>query len=140
VETAIRNDLRDVLDLAEAGKRIPKELIVSLSDPLGDDSSGEPMCYEDVVADPNALNAEALVISADEVKSILSVLPDRQRKIVIRHLGLDGYDPRTMAAVATSMRLSKITIRREYAAAMTTLREQFGVEDVATTLEVLHAA
>ena len=139
VDTAIRNDLRDVSKIEKAGTRIPKSLIVGLSDPIGDDADGAELTLEDVLADAAAPNAEADVISKDRVDFILSVLPDRQRKVVTRHLGLDGFDSRTMAEVARGMHLSRITIRREYAAAMTTLRTQLGAADLASTLAVLHA-
>jgi RNA polymerase sigma factor (sigma-70 family) len=107
--------------------------MISLDEDVRSDDGGELSRYE-TIPDPNAVNAEAELISkedettseelADVIVKLLDKLPVRQHRAVSLTYGLEGFDPRPMIDVAAILRVTRMTLHRDLKAANETLREE----------------
>jgi len=85
---------------------------VSLSGTVGADGDAE---LGDFIEDPTAAGAVEEVTSRllnSEVEEMLSVLDDRERRIVSMRFGFDGEDPMSVVDVAAAIGLSRERIRQ----------------------------
>jgi RNA polymerase primary sigma factor len=85
---------------------------VSLSGAVGADGDAE---LGDFIEDPTAAGAVEEVTSRllnSEVEEMLSVLDDRERRIVSMRFGFDGEDPMSVVDVAAAIGLSRERIRQ----------------------------
>lgn len=120
--------------------------MISLDEGLSSEDGGELSRYE-TIPDPNAVNAEAELISreedtaseelADALVKLLDKLPVRQHRAVSMVYGLEGFDPRPMIDVAAILHITRMTLHRDLKAATETLRSELVVLGHApTTLDV----
>lgn len=65
-----------------------------------------------------------------DVRQWLSKLTDRQREVVERRFGLNGYDPHTLAQVAIEMEVSREGVRQAQVTAIKALRQQLNRQDL----------
>ncbi len=108
-------ELAEATDLSE--ERVAELLrlsadTVSLSGAVGSDGDAE---LGDFLEDPGAANAVDLVASRllnTEVEEMLSVLDERERRIVALRFGFDGQEPMSVVDVAAHIGLSRERIRQ----------------------------
>ena len=108
-------ELAEVSDLTE--ERVAELLRlssdpVSLSGAVGADGDAE---LGDFIEDPTAVGAVEEVTSRllnSEVDEMLSVLDDRERRIVSMRFGFDGEEPMSVVDVASAIGLSRERIRQ----------------------------
>jgi RNA polymerase sigma factor (sigma-70 family) len=107
---------------------------LSLSEPLRHDGDAE---LSDLVADPGAVSpfsAAAESLLPDEVSKLLSVLDERERKILQLRYGLDRGEPRTLEEVGEMFDLTRERIRQIEAKALSKLRHPAVSFDIAGLL------
>jgi RNA polymerase sigma factor (sigma-70 family) len=99
--------------------------------------------------DPEAeyIDKEELALASERrehIRMLLPTLPQRQQRLLTMLYGLDGYDPKSMAEVARSLKISRVTAYSDLEKAMETLRSELaalGYEPAALDVrEVLRAA
>jgi len=96
--------------------------LLSLSEPLSDDSDGE---LADIVADRSAtspIDAAAAALSPAEIAKLLAWLTPRERQILTLRFGLDRSEPRTLEEVGQHFHVSRERIRQIQSRALTKLR------------------
>jgi RNA polymerase sigma factor (sigma-70 family) len=121
---ATRAELAEALDVPQA--KVVEVMrfavgLLSLSEPLGDDSEGE---LGDLVEDhsqPSPCDAAVLALSL-EVTTLLSALDAREQMIISLRYGLDRGEPRTLKEIGEHFHLSRERIRQIEAEAMSKLR------------------
>jgi RNA polymerase sigma factor (sigma-70 family) len=95
---------------------------VSLDSPIGEDGDTD---LGEVVPDSNAASPFEVVarsMMSQEVDKLLSLLDDRERRILQLRYGLDRGDPRTLEEVGSALRLTRERIRQIERNALTKLR------------------
>jgi DNA-directed RNA polymerase sigma subunit (sigma70/sigma32) len=95
---------------------------LSLSEPLRHDGDAE---LSDLVADPTAVSpfsAAAESLLPAEVSKLLSVLDERERRIIELRYGLDRGEPRTLEEVGEMFELTRERIRQIESKALSKLR------------------
>jgi RNA polymerase sigma factor (sigma-70 family) len=95
---------------------------LSLSEPLGEDSSAE---LGDLVHDrtqPSPSDRALAALLPNEIHVLLEALDDRERLIVTARFGLDGSEPQTLDEIGGRLRLSRERIRQIEVRAMSKLR------------------
>jgi len=118
-------ELAEALDISEANVFDVMRFAVrplSLSDPLGIDSSTE---LADIVEDrsqPSPCDAAVRALLPLEVGTLLCALDERERLIVSLRYGLDGGEPHTLEAIGKHFGLSRERIRQIEARVMSKLR------------------
>ena len=122
---ATRAELAEALDVPEAQvvDAIRFALgTLSLSEPLGDDSTAE---LSDLVADhsqPSPCDAAVLALLPVEITALLSALDEREQMIISLRFGLDRGEPRTLQEIGEHLHLTRERIRQIEAKAMSKLR------------------
>jgi RNA polymerase primary sigma factor len=89
-------------------------------------SEGSAMEYVDTIQDPNAVDVEQAGSEKSFSKSImdaLSILPERELKVLIMHHGLDGFGtPLTLQEIGDRMGLTRERVRQLESKAIARLR------------------
>ena len=89
-------------------------------------SEGSSMQYIDTIQDPNAVDVEEAGSEKSFSKSImdaLSILPERELKVLIMHHGLDGFGtPLTLQEIGDTMGLTRERVRQLESKAIARLR------------------
>jgi RNA polymerase sigma factor (sigma-70 family) len=118
-------ELANELDVAE--EKVTELLLVapdpvSLAEPVSEDGETE---LGDLVEDRNAespFDAAARALLPAEVEKILSLLDERERRILSLRFGLDRGEPRTPDEVGELVHLSRERVRQIEARALSRLR------------------
>ena len=95
---------------------------LSLSEPLGDDSTTE---FGDLLEDHSQLSpcdAAILTLLPLEVTILLDALDEREQTIITMRYGLDRGEPQTLAEIGERFELSRERIRQIEEKAMSKLR------------------
>ena len=109
---------------------------ISLSEPIGEDGSGE---FGDRVADPFAASpyeAAAASLLPAETAKLLRKLSSRERTVIALRFGLDRGEPRTLEEVGETFQLTRERIRQIEAKAMAKLRHPAFNVDVRELVDV----
>jgi RNA polymerase primary sigma factor len=110
------------------------EARVSLNQPMGDDDGGE---YGDLLADdhsddPIELAADAM--RAQAVRTALSELPERERRILELRFGF-GEEPHSLEAIARTVGMTRERVRQIESTALAALAHRLGgLEDLELAL------
>jgi RNA polymerase sigma factor (sigma-70 family) len=95
---------------------------ISLFEPLREDRDAE---LAEVIEDRSAISPLDSAISAlvpQEIQRVLSILDERERKVLSLRYGLDRHEPRTLNMVAECFGVSREQIRQIQARAISKLR------------------
>ncbi len=109
-------ELRHLLDVLQSP--------LSLDQPAGEDDEGS---LADIIEDRSVAPTETLVddrMLRRAMAGILRALPDRERRIIELHYGLDGAAPRSFAEISATFGLTRERIRQLEAGALALLRRQ----------------
>ncbi|HKM28142.1 MAG TPA: RNA polymerase sporulation sigma factor SigK [Anaerovoracaceae bacterium] len=100
---------------------------VSLSLPLGIDKDGNEISFNDILGtDPDAvLDTISLKIQVGKLhKALDEVLTPREKVVIIKRYGLDGYGPRTQREISASLGISRSYVSRIEKKALGKLKEK----------------
>lgn len=132
VAESLRNRLRSQASF-ERESIIPGDELISLDEELYAEDGGKVSRHE-LIADPNAVNAEAELISSEEetafqeladvMARLLEKLPARQRKTLNLAYGLGGFTAIPMTDVAKCLNVSRVTAYKYLNSATETLRAE----------------
>ncbi|MGA2747982.1 MAG: sigma-70 family RNA polymerase sigma factor [Verrucomicrobiota bacterium] len=102
---------------------------VSLDAPLGDQDPGR---IADIVADPNAAAPFERILKENDaglVREALSVLTERETKVLAMRFGLDDDTPRTLEEVGAFLQVSRERIRQIQDEALQKMRRKIQQRD-----------
>ena len=94
----------------------------SLDAPIGDDDS---TAFGEIVGDEDAQTPFELLRDKnlrDQVRELLEVLDDRERKIIFQRFGLDGANPKTLEVIGKKFGVTRERIRQLQNVALDKLR------------------
>lgn len=101
---------------------------VSINETIDVDRDGNPLTYLDIISVPDTVNEEVeLKMHMERVRTLVdTVLPEREREIIVLRYGLCGYQPKTQREVARHLGISRSYVSRIEKKALTRLRDAFG--------------
>ena len=101
---------------------------VSINDTIDIDKDGNPLTYLDIISVEESIECELdLKIHTERIRSLVdSVLPEREREIIVLRYGLKGYQPRTQREVAKYLGISRSYVSRIEKRALEILKDKFG--------------
>ncbi len=103
---------------------------VSISEPIDTDRDGNALTLIDVIAsDENIADNLDLAMKIEKLRGFLSVLSDREKRIITMRYGLGGAIPLTQREVAAKLKISRSYVSRIEKKALGELREQFDMYD-----------
>ena len=106
-----------------AQKKLASE--ISLNDAIDIDRDGNPLAYIDVISCDDSLEAdvERELSSARAKRCVMTVLSERERKIITLRYGLGGKKPMTQKQISESLGISRSYVSRIEKGALEKLRE-----------------
>ncbi len=114
----------EILMYFRAKKKTQSE--VSISEPIDTDKDGNALTLIDVIAsDENIADNLDLAMKIEKLQGFLSVLGERERRIIAMRYGLGGNAPLTQREVAAKLKISRSYVSRIEKKALGELREQF---------------
>jgi RNA polymerase sigma factor (sigma-70 family) len=135
---ATRAELAEALEVPEAQVldviRFARGTL-SLSEPVGDDSTTE---LSDVLEDhsqPSPCDAAVLALLPVEITALLRTLGEREQIVMSLRYGLDGGEPRTLQEIGEQLHVSRERIRQIEAKAMSKLRHPANSNSVHSLLD-----
>lgn len=97
---------------------------VYLGDPVDADDSGGSITLLDTIADPRNLEDDVcLKLSSEKLKTLVEMLPKRQKLIIALRYGLDGEEPLVQREVADRLGISRSYVSRIEKKALQRLKE-----------------
>ena len=101
---------------------------ISINDTVDVDKDGNPLTYLDIISVEESIEAELdLKGHIEKIRELVdTLLPEREREIIILRYGLKGYKPLTQREVATHLGISRSYVSRIEKRALEALKEQFG--------------
>ena len=108
---------------------------ISINREIGDDKEGE---VGDLIPDKNALSPieEVMKSSLTEgVNDMLSILSDREKKIIVYRFGLDGDKARTLEEVGVLLGITRERVRQIEAKAVNKLRNSPKAQNLKSYIE-----
>ena len=113
----------DMEKLDEIWSYMENTRLDSLDNPISDDSA---VSHADILVDPDQASVEDSGLErsfADDILKALSVLPDREYKVLLMHHGLGDHKvPMTLQEIGDSMGLTRERVRQLEAKAIARLR------------------
>jgi len=95
---------------------------VSLEMPIGEDDDQLSDCIEDQsIQRPEDEAAEVML--SEEIRSVLSTLPERERRVIELRFGLDNGNGRTLEEVSTELGITRERVRQIELKALKILRD-----------------
>ena len=99
---------------------------ISISEPIDTDRDGNALTLIDVIAsDENIADNLDLAMKIEKLRGFLSVLTERERRIIALRYGLGGTAPLTQREVAQKLKISRSYVSRIEKKALSELRVQF---------------
>jgi len=101
---------------------------VSINDTIDIDKDGNPLTYLDIISVEESIESELdLKIHTERVRALVdTVLPEREREIIVLRYGLKGFQPRTQREVAKYLGISRSYVSRIEKRALELLKNAFG--------------
>ena len=113
----------DMYKLDEIWSFMENTRLASLDNPLGDEGS---VSHADILVDPDQVSVEDVGIEnsfASDILKALSVLPEREYKVLLMHHGLGGQEASmTLQEIGQTMGLTRERVRQLEAKAIARLR------------------
>lgn len=116
----------EILMFFRAKKRSGME--ISINDTVDVDKDGNPLTYLDIISVEESIESELdLKGHVEKIRKLVdTVLPKREREIIILRYGLKGYKPLTQREVATHLGISRSYVSRIEKRALDILKSEFG--------------
>ena len=101
---------------------------VSINDTIDIDKDGNPLTYLDIISTEETMEKDLDFKEYTEKIRVLvdTLLPPRERQIIILRYGLKGYQPRTQKEVAKYLGISRSYVSRIEKKALEKMKEAFG--------------
>lgn len=101
---------------------------VSINDTIDIDKDGNPLTYLDIISTEETIERDLdLKVYFEKIKELVeTVLPPREKQIIILRYGLNGYQPRTQREVAKHLGISRSYVSRIEKKALERMKEGFG--------------
>lgn len=101
---------------------------VSINDTIDIDKDGNPLTYLDIISVEESIECELdLKMHTERIRELVdSVLPPREREIIVLRYGLKGYQPLTQREVAKHLGISRSYVSRIEKRALELLKNAFG--------------
>ena len=116
----------EILMFFRAKKRSGME--ISINDTVDVDKDGNPLTYLDIISVEESIESELdLKGHIEKIRKLVdTVLPKREREIIILRYGLKGYKPLTQREVAAHLGISRSYVSRIEKKALDILKSEFG--------------
>lgn len=101
---------------------------ISINDTIDVDKDGNPLTYLDIISIEESIESELdLKVHIERLRELVdSVLPEREKEIIVLRYGLKGYEPRTQREVAKYLGISRSYVSRIEKRALMLLKDSFG--------------
>ncbi len=101
---------------------------VSINDTIDVDKDGNPLTYLDIISVDESIESELdLKVHIERVRELVdTILPEREKEIIVLRYGLKGYEPRTQREVAKYLGISRSYVSRIEKRALELLKDSFG--------------
>ena len=101
---------------------------ISINDTVDVDKDGNPLTYLDIISVEESIESELdLKGHIEKIRKLVdTVLPKREREIIILRYGLKGYKPLTQREVAAHLGISRSYVSRIEKKALDILKSEFG--------------
>lgn len=116
----------EILMFFRAKKRSGME--ISINDTVDVDKDGNPLTYLDIISVEESIESELdLKGHIEKIRKLVdTVLPKREREIIVLRYGLKGYKPLTQREVAAHLGISRSYVSRIEKKALDILKSEFG--------------
>ncbi len=101
---------------------------ISINDTIDIDKDGNPLTYLDIISVEESIENELdLKVHIEKLRELVdTILPEREREILVLRYGLKGYQPRTQREVAKYLGISRSYVSRIEKRALLLLKDSFG--------------
>ena len=101
---------------------------ISINDTIDIDKDGNPLTYLDIISVEECIESELdLKVHIEKLRELVdTILPEREREILVLRYGLKGYQPRTQREVAKYLGISRSYVSRIEKRALLLLKDSFG--------------
>ena len=101
---------------------------ISINDTIDVDKDGNPLTYLDIISEDISIENDLdLKTYSKKIHEIVdTVLPPREKQIIILRYGLKGYQPKTQREVAKYLGISRSYVSRIEKRALEKMKEHFG--------------
>ena len=101
---------------------------VSINDTIDIDKDGNPLTYLDIISTEETIEKDLdLKTYYKKLNQFVeTILPQREKQIIILRYGLNGYQPRTQRDVAKHLGISRSYVSRIEKKALERMKEAFG--------------
>ena len=101
---------------------------VSINDTIDIDKDGNPLTYLDIISTEETIEKDLdLKVYYQKLSYLVdTVLPQREKQIIVLRYGLNGYQPRTQQEVAKHLGISRSYVSRIEKKALERMKESFG--------------
>ena len=101
---------------------------VSINDTIDVDKDGNPLTYLDIISTEESIEKDLdFKEYTQKIRELVeTVLPPREKQIIILRYGLKGFPPRTQREVAKHLGISRSYVSRIEKKALEIMKEKFG--------------
>ena len=101
---------------------------ISINDTIDVDKDGNPLTYLDIISTEETIEKDLdFKEYIERIRELVdTVLPPREKQIIILRYGLKGYPPRTQREVAKHLGISRSYVSRIEKRALELMKEKFG--------------
>lgn len=101
---------------------------ISINDQIDVDKDGNPLTYLDIISQTESIESDLdMKVHIEKIRELVdSILPEREKEIIILRYGLKGYQPRTQREVAKHLGISRSYVSRIEKRALERMKNAFG--------------
>ncbi len=101
---------------------------ISINDQIDVDKDGNPLTYLDIISQPETIESDLdMKVHIEKIRELVdSILPPREKEIIVLRYGLKGYQPRTQREVAMHLGISRSYVSRIEKKALERMKDAFG--------------